>query len=555
MTALVRASLVAALMLSPVIGVAQLAPDTSLVPPASPVRAFLTGPTLPGAQWPSIEDVSADVQRAYERMNWAPLWSDKGRPTTAAQGVVKFLVAVDSLGLNPRDFDAGLLDSLARAAAVSPLDEETQARFEATLSVATARVLSALRWGRVRQTKAYPTLRRSRDDYDLGAGVYAVSRTPDPLPVFDQAAPQWTPYRQLSGALPGARRIADDSLLVAEPVKKGATFQAAPQLRRLLGVYGIPADSATPPPPIDTTLDASLERLLRKFQKENKVPQTGAFDVATRDRMRAVFRGRVRDAVLSLERWRWLPRTADGRAIIVNVPEYRLRAYDTVQGGHAPAFGMKVVVGRGVEDRYTPLFTDEVEHLIFSPFWEVPKTIALDEIVPKIAKDSTYLARNRYILVRGTSDTAKALAPDSATIAKIGKSVRVRQLPGDYNSLGRIKFMLPNHLNIYLHDTNEKQFFKRDERALSHGCIRVSEPTRLAQWILDGDTAWTEERMKKAMKQEKPETVHLSSHIPVLIVYHTAGVDDHGMLRSFKDVYKYDAELEKLLAVGFPYRR
>lgn len=542
-------------MLFPLAGMAQLTPDTSLVAPASPVRAFLVSPTLVGARWPNIEDVSADVQRAYERVNWAPLWIDRGKLTASAQSVVKFLGAIDSLGLNPRDFDAALLDSLATAAAASPFDDETQTRFEATLSVATARALSALRWGRARQTKAYPTLRRSRDDYDLGAGVYAVSRTPDPIPVFDQAAPQWTPYRQLVAALPKARRIADDSLLVAEPVMRGATFHAAPQLRSLLAHLGVPADSATPPPTIDTTLDASLARGLRKFQKENKIKQTGAFDVATRDRMRAVFRGRVRDAVLSLERWRWLPRTPEGRAIIVNVPEYRLRAYDAVQGGHAPAFGMKVVVGRGVEDRYTPLFADEVEHLIFSPFWEVPKTIAMDEIVPKIRQDSTYLARNRYILVRGNSDTAKALTPDSATIAKIGKSVRVRQLPGDYNSLGRIKFMLPNHLNIYLHDTNEKHFFKRDDRALSHGCIRVSEPTRLAQWILGGDTTWTDERMKKAMKQDRPETVKLNSHIPVLIVYHTAGVDENGVLRSFNDVYKYDEELEKLLAVGFPYKR
>lgn len=542
-------------MLPPVVGVAQLAPDTSMVSPASPVRAFLTGPTLAGARWPNIEDVSVEVQRAYEHMNWAPLWSDKGRPTTSALGVVKFLGAIDSLGLNPRDFDAALLDSLATAAAVSPADEETQARFEAILSVATARALTALRWGRARQMKAYPTLRRSRDDFDLGAGVYAVSRTPDPRPVFDQAAPQWTPYRQLVAVLPRARRMADDSLLVAEPVKTGATFHAAPQLRSLLAFYGIPADSATPPPSTDTTLDASLARGLRRFQKENKVPQTGAFDVATRDRMRAVLRGRVRNAVLSLERWRWLPRTADGRAIIVNVPEYRLRVYDEVQGGHAPAFGMKVVVGRGAVDRQTPLFTDEVEHLTFSPYWEVPQTIALGEIVPKIRSDSTYLARNRYVLVRGNSDTAKALTPDSATIAQIGRSVRVRQLPGDYNSLGRIKFMLPNHLNIYLHDTNEKHFFKRDARALSHGCIRVAEPTRLAQWILGGDTTWTDERMKKAMKQDMPETVRLSSHIPVLIVYHTAGVDDDGVLRSFTDVYRYDEELEKMLGRGFPYAR
>ncbi|MCC6318246.1 MAG: L,D-transpeptidase family protein [Gemmatimonadaceae bacterium] len=547
--AVLRSTLVAALLL-PSLSDAQLADTTVL--PTSPVRAYLQAPRLAGARWPSIGDVASEVQRAYERVNWAPLWTDRGRPTASALGVVRFLGAVDSLGLEPRDYDAPLLDSLVRQ---GPFDDSTQARFEATLSVATARALSALRWGRVRQPKAYPTLSRSRAGFDLGAGVYAVSRTRDPWPVFDQAAPQWTPYRQLQAALPTARRLAADSLLDAGPVATGAVFHEAPRLRAVLVTLGVPADSATPPPPADTTLDASLARTLTRFQKSNRLKQTGAYDVPTRTRMRAILRKRVRDAELSLERWRWLPRRADGRAIIVNVPEYRLRVYDQVRGGQAPAFGMKVVVGRGVEDRFTPLFVDEVEHLIFSPFWEVPKTIAQEEIIPKLLADSTYLARNRYILVRGTSDTARALTPDSATIAKIGNGVRVRQLPGDYNSLGRIKFMLPNHLNIYLHDTNEKHFFQRDERALSHGCIRVSEPTRLAGWILEGDTAWSDDRMKKAMKAGKPETVRLDSHIPVLIVYHTAGIDDTGLLRSFRDVYKYDDELEQLLAKGYPYPR
>ena len=553
MTSFVRVLFAFGVVAAPFVASAQIATDTSQAAVLTPLRARLAGTTLTGLRWANIEDVSAEVQRAYERVNWAPLWNTAGRPTTSALAVVRFLGAADSLGLNPADFDAVLLDSLATAAASAPLDEATVAWFDATLSVATARALGALRWGRARQPKAYPTLKGSREDYDLGAGVYAVSRSPDPLPVFDQAAPQWTPYRQLVAALPAARRTASDSLLVASAAKRGATFHGAPRLRALLSSLGVQADSAAPPTTSDTTLDVSLVAALRRFQKEYRLLPTGAFDVATRDRMRAILRERVRNTVLSLERWRWLPRTGDSRAIIVNVPEFRLRVYDTVQTAAPATFGMKVVVGKGVEERYTPLFADEVEHLIFSPYWEVPKTIAVDEIVPKALKDSTYLSRNRYILVRGSSDVA--LATDSATLMKIGHGVRVRQLPGDYNSLGRIKFMLPNDMNIYLHDTNEKGFFKRDARALSHGCIRVSEPTKLAQWILGDDTTWTAERMKKAMKQDKPELVRLSSHIPVLIVYHTAAVDDGGVLRTFKDVYKYDDELEQLLSRGFPYPR
>jgi murein L,D-transpeptidase YcbB/YkuD len=538
---------------------AQGAPEPGAGGPVAAVRARLGGAMLAGSRWPDFNDVAADVQRAYERVSWAPLWSNGGRPTTAAAGVVRFLAAVDSLGLQPADYDVPLLDSVLTAAVAAPLDEETLARFEATLSVATARALSALRWGRVRQPRAYPTLRRSRSDYDLGAGVFAVSRTADPGPVFDQAAPQWAPYRQLVAALPAARRDAADSLLIpvaGPPVtRSGSPFRAAPRLRALLALSGAHADSGAPPVGADTLLDASLTRALRAFQKQQRLRVTGAFDAATRDRLRGLLQERVRSAVLTLERWRWLPRTGDQRAIIVNVPEFRLHVYDTIAGLRPPAFTMKVVVGKGEEDRYTPMFVDEVEHLVFSPFWEVPKAIALEEIVPKVRSDASYLARNRYVLVRGYSDSAPVIAADTAAMARIGQSVRVRQLPGDYNSLGRVKFMLPNHLNIYLHDTNEKHLFRREVRAFSHGCIRVSEPRRLAEWLLQTDTAWTVDRMRKAMKSDTPERVPLGDHVPVFIVYHTASVDEHGVLRSYPDVYRHDKELADLLAQGIPYAR
>lgn len=533
----------------------QSAIDTSLTGPVATVQAQLVEGKLAYARWAKIEDVSADVQRAYGHANWATLWSTAGQVTTAAEQTVRLLGQVDSLGLDPADFDAALLDSLRAQLAAGPASEALLAQFEATLSVSTARLLRALRFGRARQPKAYPKLTRpSADDYDIGAGVYAVSRTADPLPVFDQASPQWAPYRTLLAALPALDRVASDSLLqpgaAVLATRRTAPFHAAPRLRSILGTLGFPTDSA-PAATADTLIDASLAKSIRAFQKSAKVPLTGLFDAPTRDKLRAAIRQRQRDTRLTLERWRWLPRRPDGRAIVVNIPEYRLHVYDQVNGPQRPSFSMKVVVGRAAEDRYTPMFVEDMEHVIFSPFWEVPQTIAADEIVPKARKDSTYLARNRYVLVRGYANNAPQVSPDSTTLARVGKSVRVRQLPGDYNSLGRVKFMLPNDLNIYLHDTNEKGFFRRETRALSHGCVRVSEPQRLAEWVLKGDTAWSLDRMKKAMKAEQPELVRLSEHIPVLLVYHTAAVDDAGVVRSFKDVYEYDEELEQLLSRGF----
>lgn len=533
---------------------AQSAIDTSLAGPAATVRDVLVAGKLEGARWPRLADVSDDLQRAYARNNWGVLWTTGGTLTASAAQAVTLLQRVDSLGLSPADFEAALLDSLRTQLAAGTADDPTIGHFEATLSVATARLLRALRFGRARQPRAYPKLTPpTAEDFDIGAGVFAVARTADPTPVFDQASPQWAPYRALVAALPALQRAATDSLLRAPvPVVPPRTaFAIAPRLRQLLTTLGYARDTTTRPAAADTLLDPALATALRAVQKEQKLPLTGRFDAATRDRLRSIAEQRVRDARLSLERWRWLPRRPDGRAIIVNIPEYRLHVYDQANGAQQARFTMKVVVGRNAEDRYTPMFLEDMEHVIFSPYWEVPPKIAADEIVPKARKDSTYLSRNRYILVRGYAEKSPQVKPDSATLARVGKSVRVRQLPGDYNSLGRVKFMLPNDLNIYLHDTNEKGLFRRETRALSHGCVRVAEPRKLAEWVLAGDTTWSLDRMKTAMKAEAPELVRLSEHIPVLLVYHTASVDEQGTVRSYKDVYEYNGELEQLLSRGF----
>jgi murein L,D-transpeptidase YcbB/YkuD len=546
----VKPFVAAAILLAPLVLPCQ--PDSALTPPMATVRGHLTNRMVPGARWSAVADVASDVSAAYERVQWRPLWSNGGTPTPTARRVVAFLQGVDSLGLEPADFDGARLDSLLRVLDAAPSDDAT-ASFDASLSVATARALSALRWGRVRQPQAYPRAAATREGYDLGAGIFATAVGPDPVAVFDQAGPQWAAYRDLTRALPTTRRLASDSAILASAplaAARGRHLPTAPRLRALLGALGFAADSGAPGMDADTVLDTSLSRALLAYQKDAGIPRTGTFDVRTRNHLRTTLQQRERSAVLSLERWRWLPRTADRRAIVVNVPEFRLHAYDRADAG-TPSFSMNVVVGRGEKDRFTPLFVEDMEHVIFSPYWEVPQSIAKDEIVPKARKDSTYLRRNRYVLVRGYSESAPAVAPDSTTLARVGKSVRVRQLPGDYNSLGRVKFMLPNDLNIYLHDTNEKHLFKRTTRAFSHGCVRVAEPQKLAQWVLAGDTAWSLDRMKQAMKSDKPELVRLGEYIPVLLVYHTAAVDARGVLRSYQDVYKYDDELALLLSRGY----
>ncbi len=265
---------------------------------------------------------------------------------------------------------------------------------------------------------------------------------------------------------------------------------------------------------------------------------------------RARMATRLRQMELSLERWRWLPHSFPGRVIIVNVPEFRLHAFDRLTADSTALFSMDVVVGEAY-DHQTPIFMKELERLSFSPYWEVPASIARKEIKPRAVRAPSYLRRNHYVLLRGGVEVPHT----AANIAAIGTSIRVRQLPGRDNALGRVKFLFPNPHNVYMHDTPVQSAFERDRRDLSHGCIRLAEPVKLAEWVLRDQPEWTPERMDEAMSRSTPLEVTVGERIPVLILYGTAIAERSGEMKFYRDIYGHDRRLTTLLARGYPYPR
>lgn len=259
---------------------------------------------------------------------------------------------------------------------------------------------------------------------------------------------------------------------------------------------------------------------------------------------------RITQMELSLERWRWLPHSFPGRVIIVNIPEFRLHAFDRLSADSVAAFSMDVVVGEAF-DHKTPVFMKELEHLAFSPYWEVPSSIARKEIKPKALRSPSYLARNHYVLLRGEQEVPAT----AANIGAMGASVRVRQLPGADNALGRVKFVFPNPHNVYMHDTPVQSVFERERRDLSHGCIRLSQPVQLARWVLRDRPEWTQERLDSAMTRSTPLNVPVAERIPILVLYGTAYAERDGTMRFYNDLYGHDRRLTALLARGYPYPR
>jgi murein L,D-transpeptidase YcbB/YkuD len=244
--------------------------------------------------------------------------------------------------------------------------------------------------------------------------------------------------------------------------------------------------------------------------------------------------GEAERIALNLERWRWAPRELGARYILVNVPAYAVRVYE----GDRPVLAMRAIVGK--PDSPTPLFSDRMTTVVFSPYWNIPEKIRREETLPHLAKDPYYLARNNIEVVTEKGEVLDASALDWSDAAATA-SVRFRQAPGDDNALGLVKFLFPNDFDVYLHDTPNAELFAREHRALSHGCVRVEKPVELAEYLLADRREWPPERIAEAMHAKVEKQVPLKHQLPVHIVYLTAWVEEDGRLTLTDDPYGLDA--------------
>jgi len=265
--------------------------------------------------------------------------------------------------------------------------------------------------------------------------------------------------------------------------------------------------------------DDSLQAAVRSFQYRFGMTTDGEAGAALIRYLNIPLRDYIRKIIINMERARWLPLDLKSHYLIINIPAFTLYAYDA----DTIDFAMNVVVGRDVHK--TVLFSGDIKFIVFSPYWDIPPSILKNEILPGIRRDPNYLSRNNMEWVGN----------------------RVRQKPGPKNSLGLVKFLFPNSYNIYLHDTPAKSLFAKSVRAFSHGCIRLAEPEKLADYLLRNDPNWTTEKINKAMHSGVEKYVILKDPVPVYIGYMTAFVDNQGRVNFRDDVYKRDELLEKTL--------
>ena len=298
-------------------------------------------------------------------------------------------------------------------------------------------------------------------------------------------------------------------------LKKGANSPDIAIIKKRLAITGDLAVNDTTQVFNDTLMVA-----VKNFQGRHGFNETGIISDSLIKEMNVPVAKRIEQLLMNMDRMRWLANEPTGNLIVVNIPEFVMHVYE----GKQKVFEIDVVVGK--EGHNTMMFNGDLNQVVFSPYWNVPSSIVAKEILPAIEKNPNYIAKEN-MEITGNDD---------------GLPV-IRQKPGPGNALGKVKFLFPNSFNIYFHDTPAKSLFNKDKRAYSHGCIRLREPEKLANYVLRNQPEWTAEKISEAMNSGDEKYVKVKDPIPVVITYYTAWVDENGRLNFREDIYGHDERL------------
>jgi murein L,D-transpeptidase YcbB/YkuD len=500
-----------------------------------------------GASVPASEQNAEDLAllaRFYQERQMRPLWITDRAATGRAVELAAILSAADQDGLDPDDYGAPAIASLLDAT-----DADDLAELELRLSLGLIHLTSDLASGRLEPSEIDPELFVYPQDVDHAEVIRAAAAADDIAAFVDRFPPAQDEYQRLKAALADFRaRTATPGWSImpdGQTLKPGMTDPRVPLLRARLSASSDPQEAslAAALPAAAEIYDDRLEAAVTRFQERHGLAPDAAVGPKTLEALNVPIERRIEQIVLNLERRRWMPDDRGARYVFVNLADFELKVV------HEPktVFDTKVVVGTPYHR--TPVFSADMTYVEINPYWNVPSSIARNELLPQIREDPGYLAANGFELLSDWGDGAAALDPwslDWSQITPANFSYRLRQAPGNGNALGRIKFMFPNRFNVYLHDTPARHLFERAERSFSHGCIRVDQPERLGAVVL-GNDGWSLDRIHAVIESGERMIVTLEESLPVHIAYLTAWVNKDGTVHFRNDVYGRDALLADAL--------
>ncbi|MCX5571255.1 L,D-transpeptidase family protein [Kaistia sp. K-TC2] len=507
--------------------------DVASDPAARALKALLSEPQAK-ASFNDKRDRAAMVEFYAER-DYQPVWMVNGVYTAQARKIMARIAAAAEDGLDPAAYKL----PPAAIGATTPAGPDIAASVDLLFSKAVLTYARQAYAGRL-------------DPSSIGQLITLKPLLPDPIEVLttvstatDGAAaiasynPQHEGYLRLKKALAKARGA--ESPTAHAPVPEGKSMKvglADPRVPLLRARFDLPAPSEAP-----EVYDETLAQAVKSFQADKGLTADGIAGNATVAFINGAGKSNTAEIIANMERWRWMPRDLGQFHIIANIPEYSVRVVEDGKVIHTT----RAVVGKVTNQ--TPIFSDAMESIVVNPSWNVPASITMKEMLPAVRRDPSYMTRKGYQVLANVDGKYRPVDPQMVDWSNVNaRQIMIRQPPGDDNALGNVKFLFPNEHSVYLHDTPSKSFFKRDVRALSHGCVRVQDPLEFADVLLAHQGGWSPQRLRK-MVGGKEKWINLPNRIPIHLTYFTAFVDDDGVVQTRPDIYGYNARVEKALGL------
>lgn len=517
---------------------------------------FFSALLLSSALWADVSaDIASHVQpplrAAYEAKQFAPLWLDGNKPSARAGQALALIGQAAFDGLRSKDYSLDALQiSLQKLQQQNGNDAEL-ASFDVAMSQSVARYVSDLYTGRVDPRSLGIAIDTTAKRAALAQRLPSVLTASDLIGAIAALRPTLPPYADLRRLLVQYRTLAEQHpaspKLPPLPSKKlspGENWAGTPALATWLITLGnLPVDTT-----VTTLYDSAVVEGVKQFQQQHGQIPDGVLGKQTYENLLVSLPERVRQIELSMERLRWLDDTIlQKRFLLINVPQFTLWAYvPDANGQPQPVLQMPVVVGQARKNQ-TPLMAKTLSSLVFNPYWNVPRSIALKEILPKLDENPFYLVHENMEVVGGGGALGSAVN-EAEYEGIVRGALRIRQRAGGKNALGTLKFVFPNDDAIYMHDTPSKSFFAKERRDLSHGCVRLGNPMALALFVLEPQGGWDENRVKQMIASSTDRHWPLQEHMPVLLMYLTANVDSKGKATFLNDIYQQDEKLAAALA-------
>ena len=513
-------------------------------PTAHSIADLATNPNNPLLRDTNFSKFVDEFKTLYESNQYQLLWANPNNDQQQTQTALDLLANASLQGLDPIDYDVPTLKKeLTNLTSAQP---QQLAYFDAALSIAMMRFLHDLHEGRVTpQTLNYSWKFSDAPPLNAAEAIKQAITRNELTQLPEKFEPKVKQYQLLKARLADFRRQSvrsdAETLRFEKTLRPNDKYPQLELLKQRLQDLGTWPEAQATSQTLASNYQGALVEGIKQLQREHGLKADGIIGRDTAALLTQNHADKIKQIELTMERLRWLPRDLSGPLILVNIPAFELSAFNSLD--QERAFNMKVIVGKA-PDNQTPMLFEDMEYIEFKPYWNIPKSIMDKEILPKLMSNWNYLQNQNIELVQrgGAGDSVENIFDD----LRQGR-VRARQRPGSKNPLGKVKFVFPNKADVYLHDTPSHNLFARDRRDFSHGCVRVAEAEKLAEFVLSFQSGWDSNSIKTAMEGSKTQRVRLKQAIPVLFFYTTSFVDENNHLHFYHDIYGQNEALEKAL--------